>query len=499
LFGAFGVLVLVSFGYSVWFTRVSALEAYFVTPARAWEFGAGGLLAFAPRITAIAWLSDKWRGVIQICLSWFGLCLIGGSFVFFDAKMALPGVLAVVPVFGALCVIWADHCVNPLSATYLGDFAPVQFLGDISYSLYLWHWPVVVLYPIIRGHAPETKGGLAILLLCVAIAALSKRFIEDPFRFRRFWLKLSWRPVVFAVTAMTLIVTAAQVLSYVGAKEAQRQAELAARLADGAYPCFGANALLQPNGTCDDDPLLKDDVWPATNKEDDRIGQLGCWRDSNSESLRPCTYGEQSLSALRVAIVGDSHALFFSSAVIPETGNLGWQVDTFIGGNCVWQDPMYEEFPACAELMANFVASDYDMIITVNITAREWTKGEAAVAASQAAWSAAVANGAQVVVLTDNPKIPKETMDYFNNNRDSYRNLAEITFPASSVLLPNWQIEAAKATPGVTLIDLTEFYCPNGICPIAIGNVLLYRDTNHLTRTYWKTLWPYVLAQLPIK
>ena len=128
-----------SFGYSLVETSTNPVGAYFVTPTRAWEFGAGGLLALAGA-----------RARPSPALSWIGLAAIAASAFAFSVKTPFPGWAAAVPVLGALAVIYAGAPGRVLA------LRPVQFLGDISYSVYLWHWPLIVLAPYVDSVTAST-------------------------------------------------------------------------------------------------------------------------------------------------------------------------------------------------------------------------------------------------------------------------------------------------------------------------------------------------------
>ncbi|WP_295774555.1 MULTISPECIES: acyltransferase [Bacteria] len=165
-----------SFGYSVLQTGVNSDFAYYSTLSRAWEFGIGGLLALLPRTAG--GLSDRQRAV----LSWLGIVLIVGSVVAWTDKGAFPGWTAIVPVLGAAAVIHAGAPDAKWGPLPLARTRLVQWFGDASYSLYLWHWPIIALLPFATGVPTPWYVLVPLLGLCVAVSALSLRFIENPMR-----------------------------------------------------------------------------------------------------------------------------------------------------------------------------------------------------------------------------------------------------------------------------------------------------------------------------
>src|SRR3954451_21103684 len=136
LAAAMGVLTAVSLSWSILHTPNDPEAAYFVTPTRAWEFGAGGVLALLPQLARSPVL-------VRAILSWLGLAAIVVAAFAYGSDTVFPGSAALLPVLGTLAVIRAgapDHRLAPARLLALG---PIQRTGDLSYSLYLWHWPVL--------------------------------------------------------------------------------------------------------------------------------------------------------------------------------------------------------------------------------------------------------------------------------------------------------------------------------------------------------------------
>ncbi|MDN2783550.1 hypothetical protein PAI99_08540, partial [Campylobacter jejuni] len=96
----------------------------------------------------------------------------------FTGATPFPGVAALVPTLGAAAIIIAAQPRAVWSPMLGGRLRPVQFLGDVSYSLYLWHWPLIILYPLVIGHAPGRLGLRGLLLLSILLAFASKKFVE---------------------------------------------------------------------------------------------------------------------------------------------------------------------------------------------------------------------------------------------------------------------------------------------------------------------------------
>jgi len=185
-FTGIAVVGLASLAYSVYLTGANQYMAYLITPVRVWELALGAVVAMAgtklelPRIAAnLASLA--------------GLAAIVFAVLVFNDYSEFPGALALVPAVGAALVIVGGTNPNRQWHSPVTSSAPVQLVGDLSYSLYLWHWPLIVLTPYafpaaVAGGKLSTPTSLAIVAASLVLAYLSKRFVEDPIRF--------WPPLV---------------------------------------------------------------------------------------------------------------------------------------------------------------------------------------------------------------------------------------------------------------------------------------------------------------
>ncbi|ANT60166.1 acyltransferase [Salipiger sp. CCB-MM3] len=162
--------------------------AFYLFPFRAWELLSGVLLAIWGLETG-----RVWRG--RAALSWAGLALIAVSVTLIPAGPMFPGLLALPPVLGTVLLIANGTGANPVNRALSHPVA--LFFGRISYSLYLWHWPVVTLSLYLRGSYSGPLEAAAWIALSVVLAWLSWRFIEMPVRRARLA-----PPLVFGGTAL---------------------------------------------------------------------------------------------------------------------------------------------------------------------------------------------------------------------------------------------------------------------------------------------------------
>lgn len=264
-------VLLVSFGLSVWAVAHHPEKAFFLLPMRAWELLAGAMLAVAPR--------SQWRlttaGAQVVSLAGFGLILL--AIVGYDKSTPFPGVAALLPTLGVVALIWANGHRQTLVGGLLASRVLVG-LGLISYSWYLWHWPVFVFasYASVEEPGPFDIAGL--ILLTLVLGYLSWKFVETPFRERR--LLAGRRQMLLAAGVGVLVLgLAGQTLRWTHG--------LPSRLSDQALQYAKAKEWRPELMRC-----LADDKTP-----DDKLF---------------CHYGAPALSS-RLLVWGDSHA----TALIP--------------------------------------------------------------------------------------------------------------------------------------------------------------------------------------
>src|SRR5215469_17046312 len=169
------VIVVVSFRYSVLSTRTDAPWAYFSLATRAWELGIGALVALGASALTRLLRPVAWAG------GWLGLTAVVASAFVFNGRTPYPGSAAAMPVVGAAVLI-ASGCAVQGGAGRLLGVRPLQFGGRMSYSWYLWHWPMLVIAPMILHHALTWPQRSAVVVLSLGAAVITFRLIENPAR-----------------------------------------------------------------------------------------------------------------------------------------------------------------------------------------------------------------------------------------------------------------------------------------------------------------------------
>ena len=484
-----------SFIDSIWLTAGSPPAAYFVTTTRAWEFGVGALLLFGPPPPSMRVA----RAAVVL-----GLLGISGACIALSGRLPFPGVTAAWPVLAAAAVLWGGIAIGP-AWDRVAALPPVQFIGGISYSMYLWHWPLIVLTPYAVGHVLHLGDRVAIVAATIALAAFSTRFIENPIRFSPRLLGGDRRPrTIWAWSATAMAVSVAIAGGGLAASDARRtHSDDVARVVVQETPqCLGAMAIVNADrcrGVVAADVLIPDPAVAGT----DSWNNPACWAGVNDPTLRVCTFGPPN-AAIRLAAIGDSHnnALLVAWQAIAEHN--GWRIDVAGHNGCYWTTvvqtkPVPSMVDACEawkrSLNARLEATPpYDAILVTNArfslpprAAPGQDVTDLTVAGLASAWKSQTVRGTRIIAIRDNPRLAGDIVACVVKYREKSDYACSIS--AADGLGPrDALVEAARQSIGATVVDLTDIYCPAGRCLPVIGNVVVYQDRDHLTATFVRTL-----------
>jgi peptidoglycan/LPS O-acetylase OafA/YrhL len=489
-----------SFIASLVLTHSTPAIAYVATHSRAWEFAAGALFAYV----TVAPVSARLRAIV----AWSGIVAIAASFMVIRPETAFPAPTALLPVLGTLALLWAGNPATRLSPARLWSWRPVRWAGDASYSIYLWHWPLIVLVPFITGNSLGTVDKVVIVIVTLALAAATWRYVERAFRPDSAVARRGARTTFgVALGAMALVGAVAAVhLHTVNQNEAQAQ-EYADRLTEQAGDCYGATAIVDdgPN-ECDSQPPPADYL-PATSmvlgdRED--LAADGCVPSGGPKPRKAVCDFRTDEEGLRVALVGDSHAMHWFPAVYDIARIQGWYLTVSTQFACPWSSAVVDESDRADkciewndEVSDHFEAQEpYDAIIATHRVRGEDPEIYGGHTEDQVTAGFAdrireqVDRGTEVIVLKDTPRHDEETMECLAIYADTP---LECEVPVSEAFpLPDPMADAAADIPGASVIDMTSYFCDDGDCPTAIGSVIVLRDGQHLTATYTRTLTPYL-------
>ncbi len=458
---------------------------YFVTTTRAWELGIGALLACAaPR----AWSARRRTAVLVAATG----VIVVTAFAL-TGSPAYPGQVALVPCLAAGGVLAAGSVGGSGAWARSVGSRPVQWLGDVSFSLYLWHWPLIVLLP---GRP------WIVLVAALVLAGLSRRFVELPFLHPA--RRTSPGHAVAALTVACLVTaTLAIVPWFVGQQQAEQRAQAGEALLAASPPSLGP-ASLSPSRA---EPFVPGTtvIMPSPERARDELptGAEGrCKSDMGSPTTPVCHFGAPAASTV-VAVVGDSHIEQYLPAFEDIAARHDVRVQTYLHASCPFstaqrQTDAVRGGPCLAANRATLAAlvadPAIDVVVTSNRTAVEWVDRPGVPTPEDGfaeVWQQLDAAGLPVVVLSDNPlMLPADaTLDCVASARTDPSVCAR---PRDAALPVDHQIEPALATPGVTLVDTSGWFCTADTCPAVIGSLLVHRDEQHLTTAYARALSPQV-------
>ncbi|HET6506048.1 MAG TPA: acyltransferase family protein [Baekduia sp.] len=495
------VLAVASLGYSVAHTADDPADAYFATTTRGWELGAGALLALLP--VAAAHLPRAAR----VALASAGLAAIGVAAATYSTGTAFPGVAAALPVLGTVAVIGAGDVLRPLRAR------PVQQVGDLSYAIYLWHWPLIVLAPYALGHALDTPTRLAIIMLTLLLSLLSQRLVEDPIRFSRRLSAHGGRLTFAGALAASLAVLAIVGMGADHVRAEVHQAALVTRKTLAHKPkCFGA-AARDPKRTCTPAKLSKTVV--PTPVQAPKMDNAPCEVVESKGRIRVCAFGAAAAPGVRtVALIGDSHASHWRSAMAALVKDKGWRglsithtscpysaatavIDEPARGQCVeWKRQLAAWLRRHHEVDTVFFGAHSGGEVVAPKGRTQWS---AQVDGYVNAWKALPSSVAHIMVFRDTPKMRSATMDCVQSALDRHRNAGKACAqPRARALERDPEAVAARSFPGrrVHLIDVTRYICDASRCYPVVGGALVFKDIHHLTSVFAESLAPYVERQV---
>jgi peptidoglycan/LPS O-acetylase OafA/YrhL len=501
-----GVVTAVSLAGSIWLTASNPSWAYFVTPGRVWEFGIGALLALLLTQGGGRRRIERPGGLSASIASWLGLAVLASVMLTYSDATPFPGVAALLPTVATVVVIAAGMPAGRLSPAPLLALRPVQWVGEISYSVYLWHWPLLVLAPAALGHGLGLWPRLVLLALTLVLAWLTTRYVENPIRRHQRVVRASPRLTLLAsaAAAVVLVIPAVGGIHVVNASAARAQAAADA-LVDSHPRCFGA-ASMDLDRPCHN-PDLDTELVPApANVKTGLIDYPGCFAEYTDTHLLDCTFGDQTSDLPHVLLLGDSHAQMFLPTLVGLAADHRLTVSAQLKAACPWASPDYpaavykQECGAWRTSLETWLAQharDYDLVITtgrmddVPGTSRQQRRGLAE------AWRVVGEQGVPVAAILDNPMWPEDPNACLAEIDADEVTPTACGLPRSRMRrFQDPQPGAARTVDNAHIVDLGDLYCHDEWCPAIAGGVDMYRDYSHLSVPYAASVGPYLYRRL---
>ncbi len=494
-----GVLVAGSLALSVVGTLFVPWLAFFLLPSRAWELGAGGLLALADR--PLRRLSTP----VAIVAALLGIGMILVPAVLFNEGTHYPGTAALVPSLGtALIIVAGTACPGCWPVRALG-WRRLRYVGRISYSLYLWHWPLLVLGPVaLRGVLPLPAQVVVEVVAAVLLGAVTYHWVENPLRHGRGIGTVSGRNLRLALSVSVVLVAIALATGRMAVRRFEPH-PVAAGPVDGD-PLAG---LPLAGGPTTDGPLPAD-LTPSLL--DPGTWKYGCNLDDGETALPDCTFGDRD-SSTTVILFGDSHAHQWHPALERVATERHWRFLSFTKLGCPYEDVSIEhhgrplnECNVWREVVIARIAAEHPALVLASgrhkfepTVGGVHLEGDAALAAMKDGAARMVARlqplAARVAVIGDTPEIPVEPADCLSSNPD---HLLRCAIPRDVALDRVWiDVERKIALDHeASFLDSSDWVCPTDPCPLVIGRFLVYQDTNHILPPFAEALSSRLSASL---
>jgi peptidoglycan/LPS O-acetylase OafA/YrhL len=468
----------------------TASYSYFSTLARVWEFSLGGALALAlpkrlelPRVS-VALLA--WGGVVA---------LVGAAFLF-TPEIPYPGTAALLPTLATVAILVAGTATAAAAPTRLLSSRLCQYVGDLSYSWYLWHWPALIFARAAWGDLTPIEA-LGVIAASWVPAAASHHLVEQPFRYSRPLARRPRRALAFGGVSMVLAVAMAVSLTAVQPTVPTASADQVA----GAVAAEGGDPLQRRASALRPAPI---------EAKDDRgeVYRAGCLVEQSELESPPCVFGDRSAKRT-VVLFGNSHALHYAPALLRLAKRRGWRLVALLRAGCPiadvrfghrcdeWRERTLERI-AAAESPDLIVAATTTQFRTGVVEDGERLELDESFGPLEDGLVRTLerlrGNGAPVVLLKDMPRSPVDVPDCVSHNA---RDLERCAFRDERDAARGYDARAARRVDGVRSIDPAPLLCPGRLCPAVIGNALVYRDDNHFTATFARTLAPWLGRRLP--
>jgi peptidoglycan/LPS O-acetylase OafA/YrhL len=505
-------LTVASFGYAIFAHQANQTTAYYNSFARAWELLLGVIAGVL--VPYIGWSMRLRTAIATVALATVLSC---GAFI--NGVKEFPGPWTLIPVGATLLVILAGAnrparsgapdelpLPNRLLAT-----VPLVRLGAMAYSLYLWHWPLLIFWLAYTGHRHAGFfEGTAILLISGVLAYLTTRFVEDPLRYRtpasstaRSVPSIPWRarlrrPTIalgsmVALLGVTLTATAFTWREHVTVERASGKELSELNFQD--YP--GARALIKhvrvPKLRMRPTVLEAQKDYPPATRD-------GCISDFSNTAVINCAYGDQTATRT-IALAGGSHAEHWLTALDLLGRMHHFKVVTYLKMGC----PLSTEkvplvmgnnapYPECHDwvpkAMAKVLADRPDYVFTTSTRPWNIKPGDVMPGTYIGIWQTLSDNSIPILAMRDTPWLVKDRQPF--NPADCLAKggtAVSCGIQRADVLADhNPTLDFVGQFPLLKPLDMSDAVCRPDTCRAVEGNVLVYHDAHHLSATYMRTL-----------
>ncbi|HEY9307270.1 MAG TPA: acyltransferase family protein [Microbacterium sp.] len=481
---------IMSFGYAVWLGAFDQQVAYLSSFTRAWEISAGAVAAIAMGRLSIP---HRWKAI----LGWIGLLMIVSCGFLIDGASSFPGPLALWPIVGVLLMVIGSGAAGRATTGHLLLTRPVLAIAGMSYALYLWHWPVLVFY-IQSQHQTRVgwRGAIVVLAISLALAWATQRFIVNPLIGDAQRTRGGARLIAMATIAL-MIAGAAWSAAALLERERDSNLALAAQSGPdhpGAIAGVGASTEWEVPFVPAPDAAEKD--LPAVYSE----GCVQNYRgDVKYDAVEICEPYGPADATKTIVMSGGSHVIQWLPALAEIADQEGWHIIVVDKDGCRLSDPDLDEGlgRSCSvwnrAALTTIESLEPDAVFTVATRTPEDDTGETFNPAQADRWLQLVDLGIPVVAIRDTPRFTVDIPTCISRSE----HLEACARARNEIFAKRTPVDPAVLdNEMVALPDLTDQFCTSSSCGPIVGNVLIYRDRDHMTATYARTLAPALRAAL---
>jgi len=495
-----------SLALCIWLTPTQAPWAFYMLPTRAWQLALGALLA----LNASALV--RFPSAIAALGGWLGLGLLGLAAITLEPSVGYPGFAALLPAAGVALLILGG--TRPLGPGRLLAMWPLRWLGRISFSLYLYHWPLLVLGEMAFGNLSLTTRW-SLVAAAVLIAYPSWRFVEQPFLRTGRVRPAPRRSLVLAAGTICMVLVSSQVVGLFGASslaasaiDAPATLDPLSGLAVTSAPAIAPYPQLVESSaspTVAPSPSLHlRTLAPSiadARSDVDGLNERGCGLSLAGTQPPLCELGDTD-GAVTVALVGDSHAAQWFPALEIIARQRGWKILPFTKDSCIFVDTriislhLQREYTECAlwreQVIAAIQRARPDLVV---VSSSRWVHPVNASDADAQLQADAMVSllkrlPGRIAIIADTP-LNDQDIPACLSRRDR---TPEACSTSRAYALTGELARDGRAADilGAALIDPALWLCGPDVCPAVIDWTIVYRDDHHLTATMARRLAPFL-------